>query len=83
MRPLFSSRFAIGLLLVLVTGIAGVAGWARKVSNANEPRIENKTRSLVVESVVELELTQIEPQKTWRRFRMTLRNGYSQPLGLL
>ncbi len=81
MRDLFRSRFAIGLLLVLVTAIAGAGGWTRKVSNANEqPRIENKTRSLIVESVVEFELNQGEPQRKWRRFKMTLRNGYSQPL---
>lgn len=78
---LFSPRIAIGLLLVLVTAIAGVAVWARKGSDGTaQLRIENKTRSLVVESVVELQLTQIGGQKTRRTFKMMVRNGYSQPL---
>jgi len=80
-RHLFSPRFAIGLLLVLVTAIAGVAVWARKGSNGTDQlRIENKTRSLIVESVAELETIQIEPQKKRRRFKVTVKNGYSQSL---
>ena len=81
MRHLFSSRFAVGLLLVLVTAIAGVAVWARKGSNGTDQlRIESKTRSLIAESVAELETIQIEPQKKLRQFKMTVKNGYSQPL---
>jgi hypothetical protein len=61
--------------------IAGVAVWARKGSDGTDQlRIERKTRSLIVESVAELETIQIEPQKRLRRFKMALKNGYSQPL---
>jgi hypothetical protein len=78
---LFRPRFAIGLLLVLVTAIGGVAVWARKGSDGTgQLRMENKTSSLIVESVAELETIQIEPQKKRRRFKVTVKNGYGQPL---
>jgi hypothetical protein len=81
MRHLFRSRFAMALLLVLLTAIAGVVGWARKGGNStDQPRIENQTRALIVESVAELETSQRQPQNKRRTFKLIVRNGYSQPL---
>jgi hypothetical protein len=81
MKKLFTSRFAMGLILVSVTVIAGVAVWARRTGNhIDQLRVENLTRSLIIESVDELEPIEAGPQTTRRLFRMTVRNGYSQPL---
>jgi hypothetical protein len=81
MKRLFNLRFASILLLVLVAAAASVVGWS---SNEPDPgdavRTENKTRSLIIESVTDAEKMPGVPQSASRRLRVTVRNGYSQPV---
>lgn len=79
MRRLVNSR--IVLALVVCTALISAAGvWARKANHGiSQLSIGNKTRALLVESVVELGTVQVE-QKTLRRFKVTVKNGYSQPV---
>lgn len=44
MRHLFNSPYVTGLVLILITMVAGIAVWAtRGVNTSNQYRIENKT----------------------------------------
>ncbi len=75
----FNLRILLGLILAAAIATAGIAALAMKGrQGSGEPRIENKTRSLVIESVVELNNSSGESPKKWRHFQITVRNGYSQ-----
>ena len=79
MRRLGYSRLVIGLVVCAVL-IGAVASWARK-ANHDIPQLQvgNKTRALIVESIADLGTFQAG-NKQRRRFRVTVKNGYSQPV---
>ncbi len=79
MRRLVNSRIVLGLVLCAAL-IGAVGAWARKANHGiSQFQIGNKTRSLIVESIAELDPVQVG-QKTLRRFKVTVKNGYSQPV---
>lgn len=70
------SPYLVGTLLVMLMLIAVVVAWATNGHhNTDRLRIENKTRSLTVESVTDLEEVQGRS-----RFAVTVRNGYDKPI---
>ncbi len=79
MRRLGYSRLVIGLAVCAVL-IGAVVSWARK-ANHNIPQLQvgNKTRALLIESITDLGTFQIG-NKQRRRLRVTVKNGYSQPV---
>ncbi len=79
MRRLVNLRIVLGL--VLCAALIGAAGaWARKANHGvSQLQVGNKTRSLLVESIAELGTVQAG-QITLRRFKITVKNGYSQPV---
>lgn len=65
--------FVIAFALPMV--VAGVVVWATKRGNGTDRlRLENMTRSLVVESVKDLGEIQVDPQMKIRRFMITVRS---------
>ena len=79
MRRSVYSRFVIGLA-VCAALIGAVGTWARRANHGiPQLQIANKTRSLIVESITELDSAQVG-KKTLRRFKVTVKNGYSQPV---
>lgn len=79
MRRLGYSRLVIGLAVCAVL-IAAVASWARK-STQSIPQLQvgNKTRALLIESIADLGTIQIGTKQR-RRVKVTVKNGYSQPV---
>src|SRR6185503_19317864 len=79
MRRLGYSRLVIVLAICAVL-IGAVASWARK-SNHSLPQLQvgNKTRALIIESIADLGTFQVG-NKQRRRFTVTVKNGYSQPV---
>ena len=75
MKPLSTSRFVAGLLLVTLSLAAAVFVWAGSRQNNHVVRLENKTRSLIAESVQDLGESQGKS-----RFAVTVRNGYDKPI---
>lgn len=72
-------RLPVILLVVIATITIGIGVWAtRKRESSDLPRIENKTRSLKVESVAEADKMQADPQLKVRRFTVTVRNEYDK-----
>ena len=86
MRQLFKLRFTIGVLIICFTLVASAAVWTAKerrkinASQISTPKIENKTRSLIIESVTEVNDVKTEPQNKWRRFKVIVRNSYSRSI---
>jgi uncharacterized protein (UPF0147 family) len=78
MKSPSASRFVMGMLLVALSLTAVVIVWAtnrQKNINTDRFRMENKTRSLTVESVENLREAQGRSQ-----FAVTVRNGYDKPI---
>lgn len=69
--------FASVALVLLLTVIVAVA-LSRRGSHSNDLRVVNKTSSLIIESVAEMQSSH-SPERQ-RSFKLTLRNGYSQPV---
>ena len=79
MRRLVNSRIVLGLVLCAAL-IGAVGAWARKANHGiSQLQVGNKTRSLIVESITELGTVQVG-QKKLRQFKVTVKNGYSQPV---
>jgi hypothetical protein len=77
MKLVSSSRFVVGMLLVTLSSAAVVITWATNKQNNNTDglRLENKTRSLTVESV-----KNVGESQGRSRFAVTVRNGYDKPI---
>lgn len=78
MKHFSGSRFVVGSVsVVLLT--AAVVVWATKAqsNNPGRLRIENKTHSLVIESMKDLGHVQAGAQN---RFELRVRNGYDKPI---
>jgi uncharacterized protein (UPF0147 family) len=78
MKSPSASRFMTGMLLVALSLAAVVIVWAtnrQKNINTDRFRMENKTRSLAVESVENSREVQGRSQ-----FAVTVRNGYDKPI---
>lgn len=76
MKHVSGSRFMVGMLFVMLISAAVVVVWATNGHNTtNRLRIENKTRSLNVESVTDL--GEVHGRS---RFAVTVRNGYDKPI---
>ncbi len=82
MKRFLSLRTTLAPLLILTAAAASVVGWSsRQQPTSNNPiRIENKTKSLIVESVADDDKYPFIPPRGRRQVRLTLRNGYSQPV---
>ena len=78
MKHFSSSRFVVGSVLVILLTAAAVV-WATKgqSNSIGRLRIENKTRSLAIESMKDLGEVQAGAQN---RFEVTVRNGYDKPI---
>lgn len=79
MRRLGYSRLVIALAVCAVL-VGAVASLARK-ANQSIPQLQiaNKTRALIIESIADLGTFQVG-NKQRRRFSVTVKNGYSQPV---
>ena len=74
MRHLSSPRYLMGTLLMMLFSAAAVMVWATNQHNSPDRlSIENKTRSLTVESV-----THLGEVHGRSRFEVTVRNGYDK-----
>lgn len=81
MKHLSGSRFAVGILLVMsITAAAIVVSATNGRNHTDRLRIENKTRSLIVESVKDLGAIRAVAQKEVSRFEVVVRNGYDKPI---
>jgi hypothetical protein len=83
MKLLFKLRFTMGVLIICFTLVASAAVWtAKEHKTSDELRIENKTRSLLIESVSETEKqdTKIKTDLEKRRFKVVVRNGYNKAI---
>lgn len=81
MKTSFASRLAVGMSLILsVTAVAIVGGTTNHPHNPERVRLENKTRSLIVESVKELGETRAGVQKEASRLEVIIRNGSDKPI---
>lgn len=79
MRRLLNSRIALALVVCAVL-VGAVGAWARKANHGiSQLKVGNKTRALLVESIAEMGTFQAG-QTTLRRFKVTVKNGYSQPV---
>lgn len=78
MKHISSSRFVLGSLLVVLLAAAAVV-WATngQSNDVDRLRIENKTRSLAIESVKDLGVSLSGAQS---RFEVTVRNDYDKSI---
>lgn len=75
MKPLSTSSYVAGLLLITLSSAAVVFVWAGSRQNNHVLHLENKTRSLTAESVQDSGESQGKS-----RFAVTVRNGYDKPI---
>jgi hypothetical protein len=76
MKPLSTTSFVLRMLLVTICSTAVVIVWAtNRQNNVGGLRLENKTRSLTVDSVQSSEVSQGRSL-----FAVTVRNGYDKPI---
>jgi hypothetical protein len=65
-------------MVLLLTAIAVVPLSPKGGHKSEDLRILNKTRALIIESVIEMQSSLAAPRR--RTFKLILRNGYSQPV---